>query len=179
MGPEFVYRLSKDHLEWEIGNRSGRVSYPMIKRVRLGYKPTNLATSRFLAEIWPLNAPKLQLMSVSAKSIIDLADRGGEYSFFVEELHKRLRESKADCRYEAGFPAWRWWPSVALGVVTFAALIYLIVQALLTAQYLFTLMAVLIGGWFMWQIWQIVMRNRPRVYTPDSIPSDLLPARSA
>jgi hypothetical protein len=34
----------------------------------------------------------------------------------------------------------------------------------------------LIGIWFVWQIWNIVMRNRPRRYAPNAIPEDILPA---
>ena len=90
MGPAYEFVLSKDSLDWTVGLRSGRVSYPMIKQIRLSYKPTNMASARFIAEIWPSNSAKVPLHSVSARSLIDMADQGSEYVRFLRELHRRM-----------------------------------------------------------------------------------------
>jgi hypothetical protein len=50
------------------------------------------------------------------------------------------------------------------------------VQAAIGAQYLVAAIFGLTGVWFLWQIWHIVMRNRPRRYTADNIPADVLPS---
>lgn len=176
MGPVYEFALSKDSLDWTIGNRSGRVGYPMIKRMRLGYKPTNMATARFMAEIWPLNAPKLLLYSVSARSIIDTTDLGSEYAKFLRELHRRVEAANPNFVFEAGFPSWRWWPSLIVGVLTLFAVAYVVVQGLIGGQYLLAAVISFVGAWFIWQIWHIVMRNRPRRYKYDEIPPDALPA---
>lgn len=176
MGPAYEFALSKDSLDWAIGPRTGRVSYPMIRHIRLGYKPTNMASARFMAEIWPQNAPKLLMHSVSARSLIDMTDQGSDYTRFLRELHRRVEASKAECVYEAGFPAWRWWPSAIVGVLTLFAIAYIVVQGVLANQYLIAAIIAFIGVWFLWQIWNIVMRNRPRNYTPGNIPDDVLPA---
>lgn len=176
MGPSYEFALSQDSLDWSIGPHSGRVSYPMIRHIRLGYKPTNMASARFMAEIWPLNAPKLLLYSVSARSLVDMADQGGDYARFLRELHRRVAAAKAECVYEAGFPSWRWWPSIIVGVLTLFALAYIVVQGFLAGQYLIAAVIAFIGAWFLWQIWNIVVRNRPRRYDPGSLPPDVLPA---
>lgn len=178
MGPAYEFALAQDGLDWTIGPRSGRVSYPMIKHIRLGYKPTNMANSRFIAEIWPLNAPKLVVQSVSARSLIDMGDQGKEYTSFLRELHRRIAASKSSCVYEAGFPVWRWWPSAIIGVLTMLAVIYIIFQAVVAGHYLLAAIITGVGAWFLWQIWQIVTRNRPRTYTPDDLPVEVLPASS-
>lgn len=178
MGPAYEFALSENSLDWTIGPRSGRVGYPMIRHIRLGFKPTNMANSRFMAEIWPLNAPKLLIYSVSARSLIDMGDQGEEYARFVRELHRRVEAAKGDCTYEAGFPAWRWWPSVLVAVLTLFAIAYIIVQGLAAGHYLVSAVIVFVGAWFLWQIWNIVTRNRPRIYRPDAIPDDVLPKRS-
>ncbi len=175
MGPAYEFALSRDALDWAIGPRSGRVSYPMIRHIRLGYKPTNMANSRFIAEIWPQNAPKLMIQSVSARSLIDMADQGESYTRFLRELHRRIDAAKTDCTYEAGFPAWRWWPSVLVAAATAFALVYILFQAVVAGQYLLSVIIGVIGMWFLWQIWNIVMRNRPRNYGHDTIPPDVLP----
>lgn len=176
MGAVYEFSLSEESLDWTVGPRGGRVSYPMIKRVRLGYKPTNMATSRFMAEIWPLNAPKLLLYSVSARTIIDTQNKGDEYARFLRELHRRIEAANPDFVYEAGFSAWRWWPSLIVGLLTACAIVYILVQGLLTQQYLFAGIIGFIGGWFLWQIWNIVIRNRPRIYQRGAIPEDVLPS---
>jgi len=176
MGPVYEFSLSKDSLDWTIGPRSGRVSYPMIRHIRLGYKPTNMATSRFMAELWPLNAPKLMLHSASAKSLIDMADQGSDYVRFLRELHRRVEASNSQCTYEAGMPSWRWWPSLIVGVLAFFALVYIVIQGLLAGQYPVTGVIAFVGAWFMWQIWNIVMRNRPQKYDPRNLPAEVLPA---
>jgi hypothetical protein len=176
MGPSYDFRLSKDTLDWQIGPRTGRVAYPMIRRIRLGYKPTNMAAARFIAEIWPLNAAKLSLSSVSAKSIIDIAAQNSDYSGFVRELHRRVAAGNDGCIFEAGFPWWRWWPALAVGVAALAAVVYIVLQTLVGGSYLISAGIAFTGAWFLWQIWHIVMRNRPRRYTPDSIPEDVLPS---
>lgn len=176
MGPAYELTLSEDSLDWMIGTRSGRLSYPMIRHIRLGYKPTNMANSRFQAEIWPLNAPKLVVQSVSARNLIDVTDHGTDYARFLRELHTRVDAANKSCVYEAGLPAWRWWPSAIVALFTVLALLYVVAQGLLAGHFL---MALIIGGtgvWFLWQIWNIVTRNRPRNYDPQNLPADLLPA---
>jgi hypothetical protein len=175
MGPAHEFLLSKHSLDWTIGPRSGRISYPMIRRIRLGYKPTNMANSRFMAEVWPINAPKLVLFSVSARTIIDVTDLGHDYARFIRELHRRVDAANADCVLEAGFPAWRWWPSLILGVLSLLGVLYIVVQGLLGAQFLIAAIVAFIGAWFLWQIWHIVMRNRPRRYRHGEIPEEVLP----
>lgn len=176
MGPSYEFQLSKDTLDWQIGPRSGQIAYPMIRRIRLGYKPTNMAAARFVAEIWPLNAGKLSVFSVSARSIIDVAPQNADYAGFLRELHRRVAASKSECVFEAGFPSWRWWPSLAVGIAALLAVAFIVVQAVISAQYLVAAIFGLTGVWFLWQIWHIVMRNRPRRYTADNIPADVLPS---
>ena len=177
MGPSYEFQLSKDALDWAVGARSGRVSYPMIKHIRLGYKPTNMGTGRFIAEIWPINAPKLTMNSVSARTLVDTQDLSQEYSNFLRELHRRIVAAKGECVFEAGMPVWRWWPSAILGVIASAAVIYIVFKSLIGAQFMIAGLIGFIGIWFMWQIWNIVMRNRPRFYSPEAIPDDVLPVR--
>jgi hypothetical protein len=176
MGPSLDVQLSKDALDWQIGPRTGRIAYPMIRHIRLGYKPTNMAGARFIAEIWPINETKLSLSSVSARSLLDIAPQNNEYVSFLRELHRRVAAAKGECVYEAGIPAWRWWPSMIVGMLALAAVFYIVIQAVFSGQHLVAGGIAVIGAWFLWQIWNIVIRNRPRRYPPDAIPADVLPS---
>lgn len=176
MGPSYEFQLSKDTLDWQIGLRSGQVAYPMVRHIRLGYKPTNMAGARFVADVWPLNAQKLSLSSVSARSLVEVASQNNDYGSFVRELHRQVAASKSNCVFEAGIPAWRWWPSLVVGALAPVAVLYIVVRAFLSAEYLVAAGIALIGAWFLWQVWNIVKRNRPRRYAPDAIPADVLPS---
>lgn len=175
-GAPHSFQLSKDGLDWELGPRSGRIGYPMIRHIRLGYKPTNTGSARFIAEIWSHNTPKLSVSSVSSRSMLDTEDLGKDYAAFLRELHLRIAASKADCVFEAGMPAWRWWPASIFGVLAFLALSYVVFQGVMTGQHFVAGAIALLGVWFLWQIWNLISRNRPRYYPPHDIPADVLPA---
>ena len=69
-----------------------------------------------------------------------------------------------------------WLVRAAIWTAVVAASIYIVVRAFLSAEYLVAAGIALIGAWFLWQIWNIVKRNRPRRYAPDAIPADVLPS---
>ncbi len=175
VGAGFWFRLGPHSLEWNLGGYPGQTPYPMIAMVRLGFRPSNFGNRRFIAEIWPQKGAKLEIASASDKSVVSMEDQGREYRAFIMELHRRIAESRGNCRFEAGFAAWRWWPMVAVTVTTTIALIYVLATTLPTGD---LGAAALIFGFmllFGWQMWPLVYRNRPERYAPDSIPERVLP----
>src|ERR1700676_4066471 len=124
VGGDFAFRLEPDALAWELGRRNGRVAYRNIARLRLGYRPTNLAGSRFIAEIWSREGAKLEIASISQRSLFDYQNLATEYRAFVVELARRIAASGGQCRCDAGFPPWRWWPALFVAVATLIAAIY-------------------------------------------------------
>ena len=108
------FRLGSHSLEWNMGGYPGQVAYPMIAMIRLGYRPSNLGSPRFTAEIRPRSGAKFEIASASYKSPVAMEDQGPAYRAFILELHKRVGESGGDCRFEAGFAPWRWWPMAAI-----------------------------------------------------------------
>jgi hypothetical protein len=175
MGGDFVFRLEPDALAWELGRRNGRLTYRDIARLRLGYRPTNLAGSRFIAEIWSREGAKLEIASISQRSLFDYQNLAAEYRAFIIELARRIAASGAACRCDAGFPPWRWWPALFVAVATLTAAIYVSVQALIAGAITAGAVIAALGLFFLWQIGSMVVRNRPRTYDPNSPPGDVLP----
>ena len=176
VGSELAFRLGEQSLEWSVAGSRGSVTYPMIARVRLGYRPSNLGNRRFIAEIWPLNGPRLEVASASYRSLVAMDDQGPAYNAFVGELHRRIAEAGGDCRFEAGFAAWRWWPMVVVGIVTAAGLLYVAIQTLLRDDLGAGVLIAAFIALFAWQMGPLIVRNRPRDYEPNHIPADVLPA---
>lgn len=175
IGSDVMCRLRKDLAEFQIGIRETRVAYPMIARVRLSYRPSNMSFNRYIMEVWPRGGLRVEIASVSFKPSLEVVNHAGEYRKFVTELHRKIAAARGDCVFEAGFPAWRWWPLAAVGVAAAATAAYVLVLALAGGQLLAAGMITVIGGLFLWQVWNMVMRNRPATYTPDSIPDYVLP----
>jgi hypothetical protein len=175
LGSDHTFRLGADSLEWNVGGHSGRTAYPMITHVRLGYRPSNLGSSRFTMEIWSRNTPRIEIASASSRSLVATEDHGTAYNAFVRDLHQRIARSGASCRFEAGFAPWRWWPMVAIGAAMLLGMGFVAFSAVASGDFraalvIFGLVAVLA-----WQLLPLVMRNRPRQYDPANIPADVLP----
>lgn len=177
MAPPWVFTLSAHGLDWAAGNRSGRVRYRDVRRLRLSFKPASMQTERFLTEIWAEGAPKLQVVSASWKSMVEQEAQNGPYVAFVTELHARVARtaSPVPVEYVQGTNPLVYWPGLALYAVTTLALIGVCVRALeehtLGA-------AAFIGafvGLFIWQGGKFFLRNRPGTYRPDALPPDLMP----
>jgi hypothetical protein len=175
IGAGYSFRLGPHSLEWNLSGYPGQAPYPMIAMVRLGYRPSNFGNRRFIAEIWPRKGAKLEIASASYKSMVSMEDQGPAYRAFIGELHWRIAASGGDCRFEAGFAAWRWWPMVAVAAATAVALVY--VAATTVANGDFGASALIVGfmGLFVWQMWPLISRNRPMRYDPDHIPEQVLP----
>lgn len=175
LAAEHAFRLGQDSLEWFIGGRQGRVAYPMIARIRLGFRLTNFMGRRYTAEIFPRAGGRLDISSYSARGIVDNANQGAAYRAFITELHRRIVKAHGECRFEAGMAVWRFWPSVAITLAMAGGLLYVLVRGMLGDQIVTSLIVLAAGVLFLWQMGKMVLANWPRNYRPDAIPEDVLP----
>ncbi len=175
LAAEHVFRLGPDSLEWNVGGRTGRVAYPMIARIRLGFRLTNFMGRRYTAEIFPRAGARLDISSYSARGIVDSANQGAAYRAFISELHRRIAKARGECRFEAGMAAWRFWPSIAVTLAMAAGLVYVVVRGMFGDQIVTGLLVLAVGVLFLWQMGKTVLANWPRSYRADAIPEDVLP----
>ncbi len=178
LGAAWEFTLTGDSLAWSVGSRSGRVALRNIRRVRMSYRPANLQTHRFITEIWADNAPKLQIVSSSWKSLVEQERLDRPYSAFVGELHARIVRAGATPRYEQGGNPLTYWPGLVAFAGVAVGLLLLVVRAL---QIDAKGGAAFIGVFFLLFVWQggnFFRRNRPGTYRPDAPPAILLPQGS-
>ena len=175
LGAPSTFTLTGHGLTWSAGNRTGRLRYRDVRRLRLSFKPVSMQTHRFLTEIWAEGAPKLDIVSASWKSMVEQERRDGPYAAFIAELHARVAREQAPVRYERGVSPYAYWPGLVL---------YAVVALLLAGVFVRTLEMHAIGGaafigafvaLFLWQGGNFFRRNRPGTYTPDALPPDLMP----
>lgn len=177
MGGEVLCRLGEHSVEFIVGIRETRVAYPMISRVRLSYRPTNMSLRRYILEVWPRGGMRVEVASVSFLPSLEVRDHSPEFRRFVEELHRRIVAARGECEFVAGFPAWRWWPLAGVGAVSAVAGAVALIYALISGQFLGALLLIGLGGFFLWQVWAMVSRNRPATYLPEAIPEYVLPSK--
>ena len=167
--------LRPDALEWQIGGRSGRTPYDRIHTVRLSYRPVSMQAHRFVTEIQFPGRSKIQIASVSWRSMVEQErlDRG--YAAFITELHRRLASAGVAAQFSAGLPATVYWIGAAMFAGVMIAMAVLIVRALQTQQWSAAAVVVVFFVVFALQIGNYFRRNRPGRYRPDAIPAELLP----
>jgi hypothetical protein len=172
MGAMCQFTLKPDALEWQIGRRSGRTRYDDIRAVRLSYRPVTTQSHRFVTEIWWRNQPKMTIVSVSWRSLVEQGRLDKNYAAFVTALHRRLGTGT---QFYAGLPLATYWIGAVLFGVVMLVTGVMSVRALQLGQWsaaaivaaFFLVFAVQIGNYF--------RRNRPGRYRPDAIPAAVLP----
>lgn len=169
------FRIGAHGLEYSVGGVTGRVAYPMISHIRIGYRPSNFGGRRYIAEIWSRGGPRLEIHSSSHVSLVGMQDHGPDFSVFMRELHERIVKAGGECRCEAGFAAWRWWPLLVAAAVMGFVLVYIALQSLMAGQFTAALLFIVFMGVFVWQVGPLVLRNQPRSYRPEAIPAGVLP----
>ena len=175
LGAPWQLKLADDGIEWMTGQRTGRVAYRSVRRLRMSFKPASMQSQRFITEVWAEGAPKLQIISVSWKSMVEQERLDKPYAAFVAELHRRLEQAAAPVRYEQGTNPLRYWPGLVVFVGVALGLIVLIVRALLINEWSG---AAFIGAFlalFFWRIGPYFRRNRPGFYRAEAPPAALLP----
>jgi hypothetical protein len=175
LGAAWSFRLAGEAIEWDAGGKSGRIPWRNIRRLRMSFKPVSMQSQRFLTEIWAEDAPKLEIVSSSWKSLVEQERQDKSYSAFIAELHRRIVDAAVPVRFEQGGNPVIYWP----GLIVFAGcglgMAFLIVRALQTHAMGGAVFIAAFLVLFLWQGGSFFRRNRPGVYRPDALPADLLP----
>jgi hypothetical protein len=170
-----VFTLKPDGLHWQIGARSGRIRYERIRAVRLSFRPVTMQSRRFVAEIWSSDNPKIQIVSVSWRSVVEQVRQDGPYAAFITELHRRLEACDSPARFSAGLPALIYWFGVTTFVAVLVAIAVVIFRTMRIEQWSASAIIAAILVVFALQIGNYFRRNKPVRYRPQAIPREVLP----
>ncbi len=175
IGAAQQFELGDDGLIWRIGPKAGLWPYATIAKVRLSYRPVSMQSRRYRADLQDVSGARLRIVSTTWQTVALMAPQDQAYRAFMIELHRRMREAGSRAELIGGLP-----PAVHTGALVLIALVAAALTGLLAR-------AVAVGSWsgalflagfallFGWQIGGFIRRNRPRRYTFDDVPKDLLP----
>jgi hypothetical protein len=175
LGSPWVFALRDDGLVWGTGAHGGVVPYRAIRRVRMSFRPATLQSNRYLTEVWAEKAPKLSINSTSWKSLVEQGRQDAPYSRFVKELHRRAAEAGSRANFVAGSPAVLYWPGLAVFSAAAVAIVVLVGRSLYEGSWQTALILLGFLAFFIWQAGNFFYKNRPRRYSPDAPPADLMP----
>jgi hypothetical protein len=143
--------------------------------VRLSYRPVTMQSRRFVTEIWSTDNPKIQIVSVSWRSIMEQERLDKAYSAFVTELHRRVSAAGAAAKLTTGQPV----VNYRVGGVIFSGVLLatggLFLRAIGSVQWAATAVVGIFFLVFAYQLGTYFYRNRPGRYRPDAIPPGVLP----
>ena len=160
------FDLTEDGLSWQVRGRKGVWPLDKIAAIRLSYRPVSMQSRRFRADIEDTRGERITLFSTTWHTIALMSPQDDSYRAFVVELHRRLAVIRSKAVLVVG---------MAVVSVVGIAMAGLLIRALLTGQFTAALFLVGFAALFAWQIGGFMRRNRPRAYTFDALPQDLLP----
>ena len=175
LGAAWEFKLAGDGIDWAAGRKAGHIPFRSVRRLRLSYRPASMQSHRFMTELWAEGTPKLKILSISWKSMVEQERKDKSYAAFVAELHRRIALAAPSARFEQGSHPLLYWPGLLVfvgGALGFAALITRALQAGAMSG------AAFVGGFlglFLWQGGNFFRRNRPGLYRPEALPAELMP----
>jgi hypothetical protein len=167
--------LSADGLSWTIDGNERARTYSDIFSIRLQRAAAGTGAGVGICEIGFRDGITLKIMGGSAHGIAD-AEKAPLYADFVRDLHKRLaaRQDTSHIYYNAGLSQGRY-TVLTIAIVASAILFGLLPLGLLIMIHdLHTLILFVTSGGLLWSFYMLWQKNRPRPYTPTSVPEELL-----
>jgi hypothetical protein len=175
IGAAHQFELTDQGLSWQVGGKSGVWPYAGISAIRLSYRPVSMQAHRFRADIERADGQRIAIFSTSRQTIALMAPQDQDYRAFITLLHERMAKQASNAALIAGIGPKTYAAGIALLALVGISIAGLLVRALGTGEWAGALFLVGFAALFGWQIGGFVRRNRPRTYTFDTLPPELLP----
>jgi hypothetical protein len=175
--PEARFEMKGDHVAITQGNRSGNFIYRDIVLIRLLYRPRNTTNEGYQTKLYRRDRKTAALTNLSWKSLVDLDRQDDAYARFVRELISAVARDNPAVTLAAGMPRWQHLVTAGAALVAMLALLIVLVQALRNGGWAVAGLTAALGAYFGWWSLRYLSRNRPRTFTRDVIPADVMPPR--
>jgi hypothetical protein len=175
IGSAHRFELTDAGLSWRVGGGSGLWPYREFAAVRLSYRPISMQSRRFRADIDHVSGARIHLLSTTWQTVTLMKPQDNDYRAFLIELHRRLDAAGSRAALLGGLRPSLYYAAVAVLAIVAVSMSGLLIRALATGQWAGALFLTGFAALFGWQIGGFVRRNRPRRYTFDALPEELLP----
>jgi hypothetical protein len=175
VGGASQFDLTDDGLSWQVRGKKGVWPLDKIAAIRLSYRPVSMQSRRFRADIEDTRGERVTLYSTTWHTVALMSPQDDGYRAFIVELHRRLAGIDSKAVLVVGINPRIYLAGMAVTAVVGIAMLGLLIRALFTAEYAGALFLVGFAALFAWQIGGFMRRNKPRSYTFDALPKDVLP----
>jgi hypothetical protein len=175
IGSAHQFELTDRGLSWQVGGKSGVWPYADIATIRLSYRPVSMQSRRFRTDIEQTNRQRIAILSTSWQTVALMAPQDDDYRAFITQLHARLKQAGGRVALIGGIKPGVYAAGVALLALVAIAITGLLARAVATGAFGGALFLVGFAALFGWQIGGFIRRNRPRPYSFDDLPRELLP----
>ena len=175
VGQPQTLRLAGGRLALERGFGAHDLPLDAVQSVRLTYEPRSIAARAFTTSLTVKGGRPVRFTSVSWKGLTRVDEQGDAYRAFLSALLPAIALANPGARFVAGKPAPVWYGVVALAVLAAAGVALFVARAFLAGEAKAGLFGLAVAAGGVWQAGPFVLRNRPRTFTPDAVPADLLP----
>ena len=175
IGSAHEFELTDGGLSWRVSGRSGVWPYAEIASIRLSYRPVSMQSRRFRADIDRAGGGRIAVLSTTWQTVSLMAPQDHGYRAFITELHRRMRQAGSKAVLIGGIGSKTYAAALAMVSLLAVAMVGLLLRALATFEFAGALFLVGISVWFVWQVGGFIKRNRPRSYSFDALPGELLP----
>ncbi|MCF2524397.1 hypothetical protein LVY71_16600 [Bradyrhizobium sp. G127] len=175
VGGASQFDLTDDGLSWQARGKKGVWPLEKIAAIRLSYRPVSMQSRRFRTDIEDTRGERVTLYSTTWHTVALMSPQDNGYRAFVMELHRRLADIKSRAVLVVGINPNIYLAAMVVIAIVAIAMLGLLIRALLTGEFAGALFLVGFAALFIWQIGGFMRRNRPRSYTFDALPEDVLP----
>ncbi|TKT72448.1 hypothetical protein YH63_013980 [Afipia massiliensis] len=175
VGGAAQFDLTDDGLSWQVRGKQGVWPLEKIAAIRLSYRPVSMQSRRFRADIEDTRGERVTIYSTTWHTVALMSPQDNGYRAFIVELHRRLAAAGSNAVLIIGIN-----PTIYLGGLFVVALVGvamlgLLIRALITGEFGGALFLLGFAALFGWQIGNFMRRNRPRGYTFEALPKEVLP----
>lgn len=175
IGAAHRFELTEAGLAWQLAGRSGVWAYADIAAIRLSFRPVSMQAHRFRADLRHVDGGRITILSTSWQTAALMAPQDDSYRVFINALHVRMRATGSRAALSGGLSHRMYAAALALVALLAIAMGGLLIRAIATQEFAGGAFILGFAALFAWQVGGFIWRNRPLVYSFDSLPEKLLP----
>jgi hypothetical protein len=175
VGGPVTFTLEGDRLVVDNGRKVQEVRLGAVEVVRMTYEPRSFAQKAFQTRIRMKDGKTFSFSSINWRSLIEAERLDKDYRAFARTLFDAVARANPDARFVAGRSWWVWVGTAILAAASLLAMAVFTWRALQAGAMPAAGMGVFFALVGIWQLEPLVRLNKPRSFTPDEPPPDLMP----
>lgn len=172
---ELELRLTDRELLAEKGKSRQAYRLDKLERIRLSFSPRNTAKLTFVCEVRASDGASVTFDNLNWKSLIETERLDAPFRALVLALIERASRANPKLTLEAGVGPMKFNVMRLIGFGLVGALIGATVYAAAGGNSFVALGALALGAYLARWLWDFLSRNRPRAFTADAVPENVLP----